>query len=103
MLRTIGFMLTVMRARAAAPRRGLRMSYCNQCLDGPFDPSGVVMEWGMSRQAWGEDNLIGPPAVFDLQAGTGRLIAFNFNPLHRDLNRGDQRILGNALLNWQTI
>jgi hypothetical protein len=68
------------------------------------------MEWGdqgaplvVSGQAWGEENLLGRPAIFDLPAGKGRVIAFNFNPLHRDLNRGDQRLLWNAILNWQTI
>jgi hypothetical protein len=30
-------------------------------------------------------------------------VTFNFNPMHRDLNRGDQRLLWNALLNWQAI
>jgi hypothetical protein len=95
----------------AVPRRWLRMAYCTTCLDGPFDPSGVVMEWGdrdgaplvVSGQAWGEDNLIGHPAIFDMPVGKGRVIAFNFNPLHRDMNRGDQRFLWNAILNWQAI
>ena len=94
----------------AMPRRWLRMAYCTTCLDGPFDAGGVVMEWGdqgaplvVSGQAWGEENLLGRPAIFDLPAGKGRVIAFNFNPLHRDLNRGDQRLLWNAILNWQTI
>ncbi len=95
----------------SVPRRWLRMAYCNTCLDGPFDASGVVMEWGdrdgaplvVSGQAWGEDNLIGRPAIFDMPVGKGRVVAFNFNPLHRDLNRGDQRLLWNAILNWQAI
>jgi hypothetical protein len=95
----------------SVPRRWLRMAYCTTCLDGPFDPSGVVMEWGdrdgaplvVSGQAWGEDNLIGRPAIFDMPVGKGRVVAFNFNPLHRDLNRGDQRLLWNAILNWQAI
>jgi hypothetical protein len=95
----------------AVPRRWLRMAYCTTCLDGPFDPSGVVMTWGdsdgapfvVSGQAWGEDNLIGHPAIFDMPVGKGRVLAFNFNPLHRDLNRGDQRLLWNAILNWQAI
>jgi len=30
-------------------------------------------------------------------------VSFNFNPLHRDLNRGDQRMLWNAIINWQVI
>jgi len=93
------------------PRRWLRMAYCTSCLDGPLDPGGVVLEWGdrdgapfvVSGQAWGEENLIGRPAILDLRSGLGHVIAFNFNPLHRDLNRGDQRMLWNAIINWRAI
>ncbi len=96
----------------APPRRWLRMAFCTTCLDGPTDTNGVVMQWGdettdqpfvLSGQVWGESNLIGRPAIFDMPVGRGRVIAFNFNPLHRDLNRGDQRLLWNALLNWEAI
>ena len=87
------------------------MAYCTSCLDGPVDPSGVVLQWGdsdgqplvISGQAWGESNLVGRPAIFDLPEGAGHVVAFNFNPVHRDLNRGDQRMLWNAILNWQAI
>jgi Zinc carboxypeptidase len=93
------------------PRRWLRMAYCTTCLDGPEDRSNVVMEWGdhtgapfvVSGQAWGEDRLIGRPAIMDMPAGKGHVVTFNFNPLHRDLNRGDQRLLWNAIINWQAI
>ena len=93
------------------PRRWLRMAYCTTCLDGPEDRSGVVMEWGdsdaqsfvVSGQAWGEENLVGRPAIFDMPVGKGHVVSFNFNPMHRDLNRGDQRLLWNAILNWQAI
>jgi hypothetical protein len=51
----------------------------------------------------GEDELEGRPAVLDLAAGKGRVIAFNFNPIHRDLNRSDHRLLWNALLNWSYL
>lgn len=93
------------------PRRWLRMAYCTTCLDGPEDRSGIVMEWGdtegrpfvVSGQAWGEENLIGRPAILDMPVGKGHVVAFNFNPMHRDMNRGDQRLLWNALLNWQAI
>ncbi|MGH8304527.1 MAG: M14 family zinc carboxypeptidase [Steroidobacteraceae bacterium] len=95
----------------SVPRRWLRMAYCTTCLDGPVDPSGVVLEWGdregapfvVSGQAWGEESLIGHPAILDLRSGAGHVIAFNFNPLHRDLNRGDQRMLWNAIINWRAI
>jgi Zinc carboxypeptidase len=93
------------------PRHWLRMAYCTTCLDGPEDRSGLVMEWGdtdgkpfvESGQAWGEENLIGRPAILDMPIGKGHVVSFNFNPMHRDLNRGDQRLLWNAILNWQAI
>ena len=95
----------------AIPRRWLRMAYCTTCLDGPEDPRGVVLQWGdldgspmlVSGQIWGEAGLQGRPAILDLPAGSGHVVAFNFNPLHRDLNRGDQRMLWNALINWEAI
>ena len=93
------------------PRRWLRMAYCTTCLDGPADNTEVVMEWGdkegapfvVSGQSWGERNLIGRPAILDVPVGTGHVVAFNFNPMHRDMNRGDQRMLWNVILNWQAI
>ncbi len=95
----------------ATPRHWLRMAYCTTCLDGPPDPAGVVLEWGdregapmvVSGQAWGESNLAGRPAILDMPVGRGHVVSFNFNPLHRDLNRGDQRMLWNAIINWRAI
>ncbi len=95
----------------ATPRRWLRMAYCTTCLDGPVDGRSVVLEWGdrdgtpilVSGQVWGEGNLMGRPAILDSPVGHGHVITFNFNPLHRDLNRGDQRMLWNAILNWEAI
>jgi hypothetical protein len=92
------------------PRRWLEAAYCTSCLDGPEDRSGVVLEWGVadgslvvSGGARGESELAGRPAVFDLAAGHGRVVAFNFNPAHRDLNRSDHRLLWNVLLNWRHL
>jgi hypothetical protein len=51
----------------------------------------------------GEDELEGRPAILDLPVGRGRVIAYNFNPIHRDLNRSDHRFLWNALLNWNAL
>ena len=51
----------------------------------------------------GEDELEGRPAIMDIPAGKGRVIAFNFNPIHRDLNRSDHRFLWNVLLNWSAL
>ncbi len=93
------------------PRRWLRMAYCTSCLDGPEDRAGIVLEWGdrdgaplvVSGQAWGEEKLLRRPAVLDMPVGRGHVVAFNFNPLHRDLNRGDHRLVWNAVLNWEAI
>ena len=93
------------------PRRWLRMAYCTTCLDGPVDRSNIIMEWGdrtgqpfvVSGQAWGEARLIGRPAILDMPVGHGHVVTFNFNPIHRDLNRGDHRLVWNALINWEAI
>jgi hypothetical protein len=87
------------------------MAYCTTCLDGPEDPSSVVMEWGdregapfvVSGQAWGEQRLIGRPAILDMPVERGHVVIFNFNPMHRDMNRGDHRLVWNAILNWEAI
>ena len=50
-----------------------------------------------------EDELEGRPAILDLAAGKGRVVAFLFNPIHRDLNRSDHRFLWNVLLNWAAL
>lgn len=109
------------------PKRWLEMAYCTSCLDGPVDQRGVVMQWGtrplnedngskgsaspgenpesmvVSGGARGLEKLEGHPAIFDLPSGKGRVIAFNFNPMHRDLNHSDYRFLWNAILNWKKI
>jgi hypothetical protein len=95
----------------SVPRAWLRMAYCTTCLDGPEDRSGIVLEWGdsggapflVSGQVWGEGNILGRPAILDMPIGRGHVVAFNFNPFHRDMNRGDHRLVWNAILNWQAI
>jgi hypothetical protein len=95
----------------SAPRAWLRMAYCTTCLDGPEDRSGIVLEWGdsdgapfvISGQAWGEENIFHRPAILDMPTGRGHVVSFNFNPFHRDMNRGDHRLVWNAILNWRAI
>ena len=95
----------------ALPRQSLQMAYCTGCLDRPYDLRSVVLEWGdragapllVSGQVWGPSGLIGRPAILDMPEGRGHVVAFNFNPFHRDMNRGDQRMVWNTLLNWQWI
>jgi hypothetical protein len=88
------------------------MAYCTTCLDVPIDASSVVRERGLAtgvavgggeRSGLGRARLIGCPAILDMPVGHGHMVAFNFNPLYRDLNRGDQRLLWNAIINWRAI
>jgi hypothetical protein len=51
----------------------------------------------------GEDELEGRPAILAVPIGEGVVVAYNFNPMHRDLNRSDERLLWNAILNWREL
>jgi hypothetical protein len=88
------------------------MAYCTSCLDGPVDRRWTVLEWGaatpgapmvVSGGAVGEEALEGRPAILAVPRGEGMIVAYNFNPLHRDLNRSDYRLLWNAVLNWRRL
>ncbi len=59
----------------------------------------MVVSGGMKST----DDLEGHAAILDLPAGRGHVIAFNFNPMHRDLNHSDYRLLWNVILNWSTL
>jgi hypothetical protein len=103
------------------PRRWLRMAYCTSCLDGPVDSRWVVLQWGrgdvaangtvtamsgdmlVSGGAQNLDQLEGRPAILASPKGDGVVVAYNFNPMHRDLNRSDYRLLWNGILNWQEL
>jgi hypothetical protein len=100
------------------PRTWLTMSYCTSCLTGPFDFQNVVMQWGTTGFQSGEqtstpivisggaknpDALQGRPAILDVPVGKGSVLVFNFNPMHRDMNRADHRYLWNGILNWNYI
>lgn len=66
------------------------------------DKSKMVVSGGAKNL----DDLEGYPAILDLPAGVGakgRVLAYNFNPIHRDLNRSDYRLLWNAILNWNAL
>jgi hypothetical protein len=104
---------TVFRSNYAVydvPAHWLEMSYCTSCLEGPPDRGSVVLEWGAGNQpivvSGGGHNpgaLAGHPAILDVPVGRGRVVAFNFNPIHRDLNKSDFRMLWNVILNWRSL
>jgi hypothetical protein len=97
------------------------MAYCTSCLDGPIDRRWVVLQWGtasvaadgtvspaaqdmvVSGGAVNEDKLEGRPAILAVPQGDGVVVAYNFNPIHRDLKRSDFRLLWNGILNWAKL
>lgn len=103
------------------PKKWLTASYCTSCLDGPWDYSHVVLQWGTrdfdSQDSGGSsepplivsgggkkvDFMQGRPAILDMPEGKGHVIVFNFNPMHRDMNYSDFRLLWNGILNYQYI
>ncbi len=101
------------------PRRWLRMAYCTSCLDGPVDTRWVVMQWGagdgdsdseamagdlvVSGGVLNGEKLEGRPAILAVPKGKGTVVVYNFNPMHRDLNRSDYRLLWNGVLNWREL
>jgi hypothetical protein len=101
------------------PRRWLRMAYCTSCLDGPVDRRWVVMVWSreesqtapaggdrsmvVSGGGRGLESLAGKPAILAVPSGEGVFVVYNFNPMHRDLNHSDYRLLWNGILNWEQL
>jgi hypothetical protein len=94
------------------PRRWLTMAYCTSCLTGPPDDGRVVLSWGgaegngemvVSGGMRGEDELSGRPAIITTSIGDGHVLTYNFNGIHRDMNRGDYRLVWNAVINWNAL
>jgi hypothetical protein len=51
----------------------------------------------------GAGQLEGKPAILDIPVGQGRVVAFDFDPIHRYLTLSDFRLVWNALLNWNDL
>jgi hypothetical protein len=51
----------------------------------------------------GEKDILGKPAILDLPTGKGRILAFDFDPIHRYLTLSDFRLAWNAILNWNDL
>ena len=55
---------------------------------------------GMVRN---EQAIVGNGAIFTVPVGTGRVVAFTFDPLHRYLNLHDAPLVWNVLINWEHL
>jgi hypothetical protein len=51
----------------------------------------------------GGDELVGKPAVLDTEVGKGRVISFDFDPIHRYQTESDFRLVWNTILNWNDM
>ena len=51
----------------------------------------------------GADGVDGAPALLHSRVGSGNVVLFSWNPLHRNINRHDHAFLYNALLNWNDL
>ncbi len=51
----------------------------------------------------GASELSGKPAVLDVPTGKGRIVAFDFDPIHRYQTVSDFRLVWNLILNWNDL
>jgi hypothetical protein len=51
----------------------------------------------------GASEVEGKPAILDIPTGRGRVVAFDFDPIHRYLTVSDFRLAWNAVLNWNDL
>jgi hypothetical protein len=51
----------------------------------------------------GASEIAGKPAILDLPTGKGRVLAFDFDPIHRAQTQGTFRLVWNAILNWNDL
>jgi hypothetical protein len=65
--------------------------------DGKEEP--LVVSGGIK----GAKEILGKPAILDIPTGEGRVIAFDFDPIHRYLTLSDFRLVWNAILNWNDL
>jgi len=62
--------------------------------DQPYVLSGMVKN---------EQTIVGQGVVFNVPVGSGHVVAFTFDPLHRYQNLHDAPLVWNALINWNHL
>lgn len=51
----------------------------------------------------GAAEVEGKPAILDIPTGQGRVVAFDFDPIHRYQTQSDFRLAWNVILNWNDL
>jgi hypothetical protein len=67
--------------------------------DAKDDGKDLVVSGGIK----GGRELEGRPAILDIPTGKGRVVAFDFDPIHRYLTLSDFRLVWNTILNWNDM
>jgi hypothetical protein len=70
----------------------------DETKDAPKEPP-IVVSGGIK----GGDEIQGKPAILDIPTGQGRVVAFDFDPIHRYQTTSDFRLVWNVLLNWNDL
>jgi hypothetical protein len=61
------------------------------------------MPYVLSGMVRNEQTIIGQGSIFKVPVGSGCVIAFTFDPLHRYLNHHDAPLVWNVLMNWDYL
>lgn len=67
------------------------------------DTSKKETPYVLSGMVRNEQTIVGHGAIFNVPVGSGRVIAFTFDPLHRYLNLHDAPLVWNVLINWDHL
>jgi hypothetical protein len=79
-----------------APEKGARVAGADPGKKAKEKAEPIVISGGIK----GASEIEGKPAILDLPTGKGRILAFDFDPIHRYLTLSDFRLVWNAILNW---
>jgi hypothetical protein len=71
--------------------------------EAPADDKEKKKDLVVSGGVKGASEIEGKPAILDIPTGKGRVIAFDFDPIHRYQTVSDFRLVWNAVLNWNDL
>jgi len=95
-----GPMMGMPETRAAAPSADETPADTEGDAERPAGARGNSGAYVLSGMVRNENVIVGQGAIFDLTVGSGRVVAFSFNPLHRFLNHNEFPLVWNALMTW---
>jgi hypothetical protein len=82
-----------------APEKGARVDATTPGKKVKEKAEPIVISGGIK----GASEIEGKPGILDLPTGKGRILAFDFDPIHRYLTLSDFRLVWNAILNWNDM